>query len=254
MTFDLFARETGTRIPREDPVAGALAAFRADPATVDWGRLPFFADGLADEVAALVDARAAAGATIFPPPANIFAAFALTPLNQVRAVILGQDPYPTAGDAHGLAFSYLGARRLPPSLRTIFAELSEDLGVPRPASGDITPWARQGVLLLNTSLTVEVGQAGSHLRLGWSRLADDTVAAVSAQRPGVAFLLWGGAARGRAALIDRQKHLVLESGHPSPLNRLNDFRGTRPFSKANAWLRERGIEPIDWQLPSTAGG
>jgi len=233
----------------EGPVARALKAFRAAPAAESWRELPFFADGLADRVAARVDARLAAGATVFPPPESVFRALTLTPLEDVRAVILGQDPYPAPGDAHGLAFSYVGARRLPPSLKTIFAELSDDLGVPPPTAGDITPWARQGVLLLNTALTVEAGAAGAHLALGWSGLADDVLAAVSAERPAVAFLLWGGAARRRAALVDRTKHLVLESGHPSPLNRLNDFRGTRPFSRANAWLAEHGVAPIDWRLP-----
>ncbi len=164
----------------------------------------------------------------------------LTPLETVKAVILGQDPYPTPGDAHGLAFSYVGARRLPASLKVILAELSSDCGVPLPPSGNLAPWTRQGVLLLNTALTVEAGASGAHMKLGWSALADQAVAAVSAQRPAVVFLLWGGPARRRAALIDRTKHLVLECGHPSPLNRLNDFRGTRPFSRANAWLRERG--------------
>jgi uracil-DNA glycosylase len=217
-------------------VARALEAFRADPATAGWRTLPFFCNGVAEAVACRVDARVAAGATVFPPPESIFGALTLTPLDRVRAVILGQDPYPSPGDAHGLAFSYVGSRRLPPSLKTVFAELSDDLGVPRPTTGDITPWARQGVLLLNTALTVEAGAAGAHLRLGWSALADEALAAVSAQRPAVAFLLWGGPARRRAALIDREKHLVLEAGHPSPLNRLNDFRGTRPFSSANAWL------------------
>jgi uracil-DNA glycosylase len=230
-------------------VARALEAFRVDPATAGWRTLPFFCDGVADAVARRVDARVAVGATVFPRAENIFGALTLTPLDEVRAVILGQDPYPSPGDAHGLAFSYVGARRLPPSLKTVFAELSDDLGVPRPTSGDITPWARRGVLLLNTALTVEAGAAGAHLRLGWSRLADEALAAVSAQRAAVAFLLWGGSARKRAALIDREKHLVLEAGHPSPLNRLNDFRGTRPFSRANAWLVERGAEPIDWRLP-----
>ncbi|CAA9309480.1 MAG: Uracil-DNA glycosylase, family 1 [uncultured Microvirga sp.] len=246
--LDLFSGAPPTCV-EAGPVARALAAFRADAAAAGWRELPFFAEGFADAVAARVDARIAEGATVLPPPAGIFAALTLTPLDQVRAVILGQDPYPSPGDAHGLAFSYRGARRLPPSLKTIFAELSDDLGVPKPASGDISPWARRGVLLLNTALTVEAGAAGAHLALGWSALADEILAAVSAQRPAVAFLLWGGPARRRAALIDRARHLVIESGHPSPLNRLNDFRGTRPFSRANAWLRERGVEPIDWRLP-----
>jgi uracil-DNA glycosylase len=238
------------------PVTTALDAFRADPAAADWARLPFFADGRADRVAAQVDARIAAGARVLPEPRNVFNALRLTPLDHVKAVILGQDPYPRPGDANGLAFSYLGAGRFPPSLKTIFGELSEDLGIPPPQRADLTPWARQGVLLLNTALTVEAGNAGAHLKLGWSALADEAVAAVSRERPAVAFLLWGGPARKRAALIDRTKHLVLEAGHPSPLNRLNDFRGVRPFSRANAWLRERGVEPIDWRLdavPREAG-
>ena len=120
--------------------------------------------------------------------------------------------------------------------------------MPLPRSGSLAPWTDRGVLLLNTALTVEAGASGVHMKLGWSALSDQAVAAVSAQRPAVAFLLWGGPARRRAQLIDRTKHLVLECGHPSPLNRLNDFRGTRPFSRANAWLREKGIEPIDWAL------
>jgi uracil-DNA glycosylase len=230
------------------PVTAALAAFRDEPATAGWRALPFFADGSADAIADALDRRIVAGAQVLPPSQAIFSALTLTPLKRVKVVILGQDPYPTPGDAHGLAFSYVGHRRLPPSLKTILAEMAEDLGCQASARGDLSHWARQGVLLLNTALTVEAAQAGAHLKLGWSALADQAVAAVSAQRPAVAFLLWGSPARKRAALIDRAKHLVLECGHPSPLNRLNDFRGTRPFSKANAWLTERGEEPIDWRL------
>ncbi|HEX8165762.1 MAG TPA: uracil-DNA glycosylase [Beijerinckiaceae bacterium] len=230
------------------PVAAALSTFRQDPATVGWRALPFFRDGSAERIAAAVDARAAAGATVLPPAEAVFNALKLTPLERVKAVILGQDPYPTPGDAHGLAFSYRGRRRLPPSLKTILSEMADDLGGPAPTGGDLSGWARQGVLLLNTALTVEAGAAGAHLGLGWSALADQAVAAVSAERPAVAFLLWGGPARRRAALIDRDKHLVIECGHPSPLNRLNDFRGTRPFSRANAWLAAHGETPIDWRL------
>jgi uracil-DNA glycosylase len=227
-------------------VAQALAAFRTAGEADGWRDLPFFAEGMADEVAARVDARIAAGAQVLPSPDNIFNGLKLTPLSRVKAVILGQDPYPTPGDAHGLAFSYRGPRRLPASLRIILDEMAADLGVARPQRGELTSWARQGVLLLNTALTVEAGQAGAHLKFGWSALADEAIAAVSAQRPAAVFLLWGGPARKRALLIDRAKHLVLESGHPSPLNRLADFRGTRPFSRANAWLAEKGLEPIDW--------
>jgi uracil-DNA glycosylase len=231
------------------PVSRAVADFRASPAADGWRRLPFFAEGMADAVAARVDERIAAGAEVLPPPGDIFTGLRLAPLDTVKVVILGQDPYPTPGDSHGLAFSYRGPRRLPASLRVILEELSSDLGLPKPRTGDLSPWARQGVLCLNTALTVEAGEAGAHLKFGWSQLADEAMAAVSAERPAVAFLLWGNPARERAILVDRAKHLVLESGHPSPLNRLNDFRGTRPFSRANEWLIARGQEPIDWRLP-----
>src|SRR4051812_49882268 len=181
------------------PVAAALAPFRDDPAAAGWRALPFFADGSADAIAAGLDRRIAAGAEVLPPAPAIFSALRLTPLETVRVVILGQDPYPTPGDAHGLAFSYVGRRRLPPSLKTILAEMADDLGYPAPTSGDLSHWARQGVLLLNTALTVEAGAAGTHLRLGWSVLADEAVAACSAQRPAGAFLFLGGAARRRGA-------------------------------------------------------
>jgi uracil-DNA glycosylase len=230
-------------------VQKALAAFRGGPASEGWRTLRFFAEGAADAVAARVDERIAAGAVVLPPPEHIFTSLSLTPLHRVKVMILGQDPYPTRGDSHGLAFSYRGPRRLPASLRVIFDELSTDLDIPRPRTGDLTAWAEQGVLCINTALTVEEGSAGAHLKFGWQALADEAMAAISAHQPAVVFLLWGNAARKRAVLVDRAKHLVLESGHPSPLNRLNDFRGTRPFSRANAWLAEKGLEPIDWRLP-----
>lgn len=231
-----------------EDVTAALAAFRQDPAAAGWAALPFFRDGAADRIATALDAEMAAGHRLAPPPANVFRALSLTPLDSVKAVILGQDPYPRRGDANGLAFSYVGARAMPPSLRIILAELAADLELPPPAHGDLSAWARQGVLLLNAALTTREGESGAHLRLGWSALTDQAVAAISAQRPAVAFLLWGGPARSRAALIDRTKHLVLESGHPSPLNRARDFPGSRPFGRANAFLASRGIAPIDWRL------
>ena len=231
------------------PVAKALADFRGSPEADGWLALPFFTDGVAEAVAARVDARIAAGAHVLPAPENVFNGLRLTPPSSVKAVILSQDPYPTPGHAHGLAFSYVGSGRFPASLKVILAEMAEDGGVPMPKTGNLTPWARQGVLLVNAALTVEAGAAGAHMKLGWSALADEAIAAVSAQRPAVAFLLWGALARRRVALIDRTKHLVIECGHPSPLNRLNDFRGTRPFSRANAWLKEKGLEPVDWALP-----
>ncbi|WP_262031088.1 uracil-DNA glycosylase [Microvirga sp. Mcv34] len=231
------------------PVAQALAHLRASASgSGAWTALPFFKEGHADDVAAKVDARIAEGAHVLPPPDLVFTSLALTPLDTVKVVILGQDPYPTPGDSHGLAFSYRGSRRLPASLRTILAEMAEDLGVPMPKSGDLSKWAKQGVLLINTSLTVEAGQSGAHMKFGWSALVDQAIAAVSERQPAVVFLLWGAPARKRAALVDRTKHLVIEAGHPSPLNRLNDFRGTHPFSRANAWLTGKGLEPVDWRL------
>ncbi|EIM27308.1 uracil-DNA glycosylase [Microvirga lotononidis] len=230
------------------PISQALADFRAKPQAAGWLELPFFQDGSAETVAAKVDAVIASGAQVLPPPEAVFTSIALTPLDRVKVVILGQDPYPTPGDSHGLAFSYRGSRRLPASLRTILTEMAEDLGVPMPKSGDLSKWAKQGVLLINTALTVEAGQSGAHMKFGWSALVDQAIAAVSERQPAAVFLLWGAPARKRAALVDRTKHLVIEAGHPSPLNRLNDFRGTRPFSRANAWLAEKGLERVDWRL------
>lgn len=230
------------------PIARALAEFRSRKQAASWLMLPFFQDGSAERVVAKVDAVIAAGGHVLPPPEAVFTSLALTPLDRVKVVILGQDPYPTPGDSHGLAFSYRGTRRLPASLRTILAEMAADLDVPMPASGDLTKWARQGVLLINTALTVEAGKSGAHMKFGWSDLVDQAIAAISARQPAVVFLLWGGPARKRAALVDRARHLVIEAGHPSPLNRLNDFKGTKPFSRANAWLAEKGLEPIDWRL------
>ncbi|WP_375458077.1 uracil-DNA glycosylase [uncultured Enterovirga sp.] len=230
----------------ERPVATALARLREDAGAEGWCSLPFFKAGEADRIAAALDAAVASGADLAPRPDHIFRALSLTPLDTVRAVILGQDPYPRRGDAHGLAFSFVGARAMPPSLRVVLAELAADQGCPVPPTGDLTGWAREGVLLLNTALTTLVGAPGAHLKLGWAALADEVVAAVSARRPAVAFLLWGASARSRAALIDADRHLVIESGHPSPLNRARDFPGSRPFSRANAWLVGRGMEPVHW--------
>ena len=230
------------------PITKALADFRKEENAAGWTRLPFFQDGSAEAVAAKVDAVIGSGGEVLPPPEAVFTSMRLTPLDKVKVVVLGQDPYPTPGDSHGLAFSYRGARRLPASLRTTLAEMADDLGHPMPKSGDLSKWAKQGVLLINTALTVEAGKSGAHMKFGWSNLVDQAVGAISAQQPAVVFLLWGGPARKRAVLVDQTKHLVIESGHPSPLNRLNDFRKTRPFSRANAWLIEKGLEPVDWRL------
>ncbi len=229
----------------------ALQDFLASPQAVTWRDLPFFTDGEAARICRALDDMAVAGKTILPAPQNIFNAFTLTPFDSVKAVVLGQDPYPTPGDAHGLAFSYTGTRRLPASLKTILDEMVSDMDGAqgqRPLSGNLTPWAKQGVLLLNSALTVEAANAGAHLKLGWSALTDQAIRALSEKRPAVAFLLWGGSARSRAALIDGSKHLIVESGHPSPLNRLRDFRNSRPFSRANQWLEKQGITAIDWHI------
>jgi uracil-DNA glycosylase len=223
------------------PVADALAHFRRSDSP--WLALPFFTEGAADAVAARVDARIADGIAVLPAPENIFNALTLTPLSEVKAVILGQDPYPTPGDANGLAFSYVGSRRLPASLKVILAELPD-----APTRGDLTPWARRGVLLLNSALTVEKGKSGAHLRYGWAALTDQAVEAVSKRTEPAVFLLWGAPARTRAALIDTTRHGVVESGHPSPLNRQRDFPGSKPFAAANAWLEAHGVAPVDWSL------
>lgn len=229
-------------------VAAALEGFRHEFHGDGWLTLPFFRDGSAERVAAAVDARLAEGAQVLPPPVSVFAALAATPFDAVRVVILGQDPYPRPGDAHGLAFSHVGAGRLPPSLVAIFREVAREFGGEPARRGDLRPWARQGVLLLNTALTVEAGRAGAHLGLGWDALTDQAIAALSARRDAVVFMLWGAQARAKAGLIDRAKHLVIECGHPSPLNRARDFPGSAPFSRANAWLAAKGLPPVDWRL------
>lgn len=227
------------------PITRALVAFRETNSS--WLALPFFRDGSADVVAHAIDQRVASGALVLPAAENVFRALSLTPLERVSVVILGQDPYPTPGDAHGLAFSYVGTGRLPASLKVILAEV--DNARPPFRNGDLTSWADQGVLLLNTALTVETGKAGAHLRLGWSKLADDVVRAVSLRPVPSVFLLWGAQARSRESLIDHTRHGIIAMGHPSPLNRARDFPGSRPFTKANDWLVAHGRPPIAWQLP-----
>lgn len=205
-----------------------------------WAHLPFFARDWPRIAAALAADRR----VILPPAPARFAALDLTPPEAVRVVILGQDPYPTPGHAHGLAFSVEpDVRPLPRSLRNIFAEMTDDLGA-CPATGDLRPWARQGVLLLNTCLTVPSGEAGGHAPLGWQRLAEEVLAEVS-QRP-CAFLLWGGRAQALRGHIRAGEHLVIETAHPSPLSARRGFFGSRPFGRVNAWLGARGEAPIRW--------
>jgi uracil-DNA glycosylase len=190
-----------------------------------------------------------AGKTIYPPPKRIFAALDATPFEQVKVVILGQDPYHGPGQAHGLCFSVLPGVAPPPSLVNIFAEIQRDLGTPRPDHGCLIPWARQGVLLLNAVLTVERGQAGSHQGKGWEGFTDTIVDHLNREREGLVFLLWGSPAQAKGRLVDTRRHRVLKAPHPSPLSAHRGFIGCGHFSAANAWLREHGQSEIDWRLP-----
>lgn len=198
-------------------------------------------------------AEEAAGKTIFPPAGSRLAALALTPLPDVRVVILGQDPYHGPGQAHGLAFSVRRGVPIPPSLLNIFKEQEADLGIPRPAHGCLESWAQSGVLLLNAVLTVEAGQAGSHQGKGWELFTDAAIRAVAERNTPCVYLLWGSHARSKAALIrdtSTGAHLILEAPHPSPLSAHRGFLGCRHFSKANAFLEKHGASPIDWKLPA----
>ncbi len=217
---------------------------------------------LADEFAqpymeALKDfllAEKAAGQRIFPKGGEWFRAMDLTPLGQVRVVILGQDPYHGLGQAHGLCFSVRPGTRIPPSLVNIYKEMQSDLGVPPARHGFLEHWAKQGVLLLNSVLTVRMGQAASHRERGWERFTDAAIAAVNRQESPVVFMLWGSYAQKKAAQIDSVdkggRHLVLKAPHPSPLSAHNGFFGCRHFSKANQFLESRGLAPVDWALPA----
>jgi uracil-DNA glycosylase len=196
-----------------------------------------------------LDSQRARGIELLPPEPLVFAAFDRTPLACARVVIVGQDPYHGRGQAMGLAFSVPRGARVPPSLRNIQRELQSDLGIAPPAHGDLGAWADRGVLLLNTSLTVRVHEAGSHSRLGWERLTDAALAALAEHREHLVFILWGRHAGAKARLIDPTHHLVLQSAHPSPLSARHGFLGSRPFSQANAYLESHGLAPIDWSLP-----
>ena len=188
-----------------------------------------------------------AGGTCYPPGRLIFNAFDLCPFDSVKVVIIGQDPYHEPGQAHGLSFSVQQGVAFPPSLQNIFKEISLDLGTPMPQSGDLTRWARQGVLLLNATLTVRAHQANSHAMLGWREFTDAAIQALAREREHIVYMLWGGYARGKAYMIDRQRNLVLESVHPSPLsaNRGGWF-GQHQFSRSNDYLASCGITPIVW--------
>lgn len=186
-------------------------------------------------------------ATVYPPGPQIFHAFDACPFDQVRVVILGQDPYHGRNQAHGLAFSVNEGVRTPPSLQNIFKELQDDLpGTPAPANGNLDRWAQQGVLLLNATLTVRAGDPGSHQKKGWEEFTDAVIRKVSEGRPHVVFILWGAYAQKKAELIDQRKHLVLKAAHPSPYSADRGFFGSKPFSQTNAWLESQGEAPIHW--------
>lgn len=202
---------------------------------------PYFSE-LADFVR-----RAYASGPVYPPASQIFAAFDACPFDKVKVVILGQDPYHEPGQANGLCFSVAPGTTLPPSLVNIFKEIGSDLGIEPPVDGDLSRWARQGVLLLNSTLTVQAHRAASHQGHGWEQLTDAAVAELSARRSGLVFILWGSHAMRKGAAIDRSRHLVLTSPHPSPLSAHRGFFGNHHFSRANEYMTAQGLSPIDWR-------
>lgn len=212
----------------------------------DTCRKPYYAQ-LTQRVAA-----AYATTTVYPPAERLFACFEAVAPEQVRVVILGQDPYHEPGQANGLAFSVFPGTKLPPSLQNIYKELQSDLNLPAPANGDLRPWAEQGVLLLNTVLTVEQSRANSHKDFGWQTFTDEVIAALAALPQPIAFLLWGAQAQKKAAAIQRSSYprLIVKSPHPSPLSVYRGFYGSRPFSQVNSFLHLHNQPPIDWRLPA----
>lgn len=214
-----------------------------------YGLSEFLLSPKMDELKAFLVEEKKADKIIYPPNHLIFNALNTTPLDRVKVVILGQDPYHGPNQAHGLSFSVQKGVALPPSLRNIFHELHADVGVERPKHGDLTHWAEQGVLLLNAVLTVEAGQPTSHQKRGWEEFTDHVIDALNEQREHIVFILWGAYAQRKGQRINQDKHLVLKAAHPSPLaaNR-GGFFGCKVFSKSNNYLKQHGIEPIDWQL------
>jgi uracil-DNA glycosylase len=204
------------------------------------------------ELSAFLRREKAAGKRIYPPGSRIFAALDATPFEQVKVVILGQDPYHGPGQAHGLCFSVLPGVPVPPSLQNIFKEIQADLGIAPPDHGCLLPWARRGVLLLNAVLTVEAGRAGSHQGKGWEGFTDAIVQALDREREGLVFMLWGSYAQAKGRLLDSRRHCLLRAPHPSPLSAHRGFLGCGHFGKANRWLQGAGLAPVDWSLPPRA--
>ncbi|MEI8280432.1 MAG: uracil-DNA glycosylase [Bacteroidota bacterium] len=204
---------------------------------------PYFA-----EIVSFLKKEKALGKIIYPPGKLIFNAFESTPFDKVKVVILGQDPYHNPGQAHGLSFSVPYGIAAPPSLVNIFKEIQSDLGLPIPNHGNLEKWAAQGVLMLNASLTVEAHNPMSHSKIGWHHFTDDVIRIISKNKDHVVFILWGRFAQSKEVLIDKTKHLILASAHPSPLSAYNGFFGCKHFSKTNTWLQQHSIQPIDWTL------
>ncbi len=212
--------------------------------------LPEFQSDYMSQLREFLLAEKAAGKQIYPKGSEWFRALDLTPLDQVRVVILGQDPYHGPGQAHGLCFSVNPGVRPPPSLVNIYKELQSDLDIPRANHGFLEHWAQQGVLLLNSVLTVEMAKAASHQKKGWEQFTDAVIRLVNAKDEPVVFMLWGAYAQKKAAFFDMDKHLVLKAAHPSPLSAHNGFLGCRHFSQCNTFLESKGLAPIDWALPT----
>ncbi len=200
------------------------------------------------QIATYLKSEKLGGKTIYPPGGLIFNAFNTTPFDEVKVVILGQDPYHGTGQAHGLSFSVPKGIPPPPSLINIYKELKEDIGMPIPSHGNLTHWAEQGVLLLNASLTVRANEPMSHAKIGWAEFTDGVISKVSTLKEHAVFMLWGKFAQEKQALVDETKHLVLKAAHPSPFSADKGFFGCKHFSKANDWLISKGIAPIDWAL------
>jgi uracil-DNA glycosylase len=218
------------------------------PPTWQSAMTPYLDPATVASLSAFVEAEYAAG-EVFPPVEDLFSALRLCALPSAKVLILGQDPYHKAGQAHGLSFSVRPGVAVPPSLRNVFKEIREDLGVAPPPNGDLTGWAEQGVLLLNAVLTVRAGQPASHAGRGWEHVTDAAIRALNDSPSRVVFLLWGAYARRKAELVTSPHHVVLPAGHPSPMN-LRGFLGTRPFSACNKALADAGLNPIDWSRPA----
>lgn len=204
---------------------------------------PYFKD-----IISFIDNERSKGKTIYPPNKDIFNAFLFTPFEKLKVVLIGQDPYHGRGQAHGLSFSVKEGVAFPPSLQNIFKELKDDVGVETPKSGSLEKWARQGVLLLNASLTVQEGHPMSHQGIGWERFTDYVIERINEEATGIVFILWGSFAQKKCKMIDEGKHFVIKSAHPSPLSCYRGFFGSKPFSKTNEILRKIGKEEIDWSL------